>query len=221
MQWEAGVCEFPVERVTRKGRAELCQPWHKGHYPAQYRQLFSLRFSFLPPSSVPLTLSENITSNRSCKPQLNTKLEIKQKCSSFGAQKSWAIFLMLYYSNWNIFFSFFFPTASLTELIELNVFCGARAPLTPVTQDNQGVISLLWSELQRSKNIVRFREPELALIRCHQGLIINPKDHQIDTTWLNPLKIRYLHINHQVEYLQVIAFLVSEVRCQCFGISHS
>lgn len=40
-------------------------------------------------------------------------------------------------------FFFFFPTASLTELIELNVFCGARAPLTPVTQDNQGVISLL------------------------------------------------------------------------------
>lgn len=198
---------------------------HKGHYPAQCRQFFSLCFSFLPPSSVPLTLSENITSDPSRKPQQNTKLEIKQKCSSAGAQKSWAIFLMLYYSNWNVYiyiYIIFFPlTASLTELIELNVFCGASKPLTPVTQDNQGVISLLWSQLQRSKNILRFREPELALIRCHQGLIVNPKDHQIDTTWFNPLKIRYLHINHQVEYLQVIAFLVSEVRCQCFGMSHS
>lgn len=61
----------------------------------------------------------------------------------------------------------------------------------------------------------------LALIRCHQGLIINPKDHQIDTTWFNSLKIGYLHINHQAEYLKVIAFLVSEVRCQHFGMSHS
>lgn len=169
---------------------------------------------------MPPTLSENITSNWSCKPQRNTKLEIKQKRSSVGAQKSWAIFLMLYYSNWNIFFFFFPPTASLTELIELNVFCGASEPLTPVTQDNQGVISLLWSELQRSKDTVRFREPVLALIRCRQALIINPKDHQIDTTRFNPLKIRYLHINHQVECLQVVAFLVSEVRCQCFGMSH-
>lgn len=58
-----------------------------------------------------------------------------------------------------------------------------------------------------------------ALIRCHQGLIINPEDHQIDTTWFNSLKIRYLHINHQAEYLKVIAFLVSEVRCQRFGTS--
>lgn len=61
----------------------------------------------------------------------------------------------------------------------------------------------------------------LALIRCHQGLIINPKDHQIDTTWFNSLKIRYLHINHQAEYLKVIAFLASEVRYQRFGMSHS
>lgn len=61
----------------------------------------------------------------------------------------------------------------------------------------------------------------LVLIRCHQCLIINPKDHQIDTTWFNSLKIRYLHINHQDEYLKVIAFLLSEVRCQRFGMLHS
>lgn len=61
----------------------------------------------------------------------------------------------------------------------------------------------------------------LALIRYHQGLIINPKDHQIDTTWFNSLKIRYLHINHQAAYWKVIAFLVSVVRCQHFGLSYS
>jgi len=61
----------------------------------------------------------------------------------------------------------------------------------------------------------------LALIRCHQGLIINPKDYRIDTTWFNSLKIRYLCINHQAEDLKVIAFLVSEVRSQHFEMSHS
>lgn len=83
------------------------------------------------------------------------------------------------------------------------------------------VISLPRSELQRNKNIVTFRKPTLALIRCHQGLITNPKVHQNDITWLNSLKTRYLHIHHHAEYLKVIALLVSEVRCQCFGMSQS
>lgn len=78
---------------------------------------------FLSPTklNVPDFMSENITSNWSCKSQQNIKLEIKQKCSSVGAQECWANFLMQWYSNWNNFFL----TASLTKLIELNVFCGA------------------------------------------------------------------------------------------------
>lgn len=73
---------------------------------------------------MPLTLSENITTNWSCKPQQNTKSEIKQKVLI-----GWSTEILGEFSNAVLqrleYIFFFSPTTPLTELIELNVFCGA------------------------------------------------------------------------------------------------